>query len=154
MRRLAVVGIFVLVASAFFPGTTAAHTTTRVGWARPLENRYVGPSCVGEAGVWHQELGDSGVNRLRANFQVRGEYDTTGIPLLQYSETGWMYSRPFPSDATSYWVTWWPKVHYLSAGRYSLWAVFIGERPSFWQTDRKLTGPMGLLLCNAGPGTL
>lgn len=154
MRRLAVAASVALLASAMVAGPAASHDTMRWGWAKPLVNTFEYPSCVGRAAIWHQELGGSGITRLRAKFELRGQYDTTGIPWLTYADTGWLYSGVFPDNAQSYWTTWWPTLRYPYAHIYSGWGVLIGERPSFWQTDRKLSARLGEYACIADPGTL
>jgi hypothetical protein len=154
VRRLALAFAAVIVASAVMPGMTVGHQTMRWGWAKPLENVFEYPSCVGRATFWHQELGDSGINRLRAKVELRGQYDTTGLPLVTYGDTGWLYSKPFPDDARSLYVTWWTRLNYPYGHIYSAQAILIGERPSFWQLDRKMRVTLGEYACTGDPGGL
>jgi hypothetical protein len=154
MRRLGVAGAIALLAAGLLASPVVSHATMDAGWASPLVNAWENPSCIARGKIWHQELGDSGINRLRAKFELRGQYDTTGIPLLTYGDTGWMYSKPFPDDARSLYVTWTMALRYAYGHIFSGWAILIGERPSFWQRDRKLTFRLGEMACIGPPGTL
>lgn len=151
MRRL-VAGTVALFLSGILASPVVSHQTLRWGWGKPVANTFEHPSCVGRAAVWHQEMGASGITRLRAKFELRGQYDTTGLPLLTYADTGWLYSAEFPDDDRSYWHMWWPTLRYMTGGIYSGWGILIGERPSFWEPDRKLTASLGEFACVADPG--
>jgi hypothetical protein len=145
MTRVAL-ALVLVVGSTLFPADSHGHVTMQWGWATELVSRYDSPSCLSSGGVWHQELGSSGITRLRANFERRGANDP-GIPGLAYGSTGWMYTTPFPDDYRNFYATWFPKFRYPPGGVYHVRMILIGERPSFWQPDRKITTSLGEIAC-------
>lgn len=152
MKRTLAILAGVLALSAALPPTARAHETMRWGWSAPLETSYEDPACLSGATIWHQELGLSGITRLRAKFERRGPYDP-GLPGLTYGSTGWMYSTTFPNTALSMWIRYRFYFRYPPNNLYSVRAVLIGERPSFWQPDRRLTAHLGEIICEeSAPG--
>jgi hypothetical protein len=96
-----------------------------------------GAACVSSTKIWVQELGKSGITRLKAKFERRGPYDP-GIPGTSYSTNGWYYSGAFPDDYLSYWATFYTRFRHFPGGVYKIRAVMVGERPSFWKPDVKI----------------
>jgi hypothetical protein len=92
-------------------------------------------ACATFVRMWGQELGVSGVTRLRARFERRAPYDPGWLPT--YGKTAWQYSLYFPNDYRSHHMWFWSTLVYPAGGRYSLHFVLVGERPSFWQPDLK-----------------
>jgi hypothetical protein len=140
-----------LVVTLALQTPTNAHETLRWGFGRMPTSRVVTGACVSSAQIWVQEVGMSGINRLRVKFERRGPYDP-GFPGLTYASSGWMYSRAFPDDSLSYYVYFSWAFRYPAGGRYQMRSVMIGERPSFWQPDRKITGRVGDIGCDFMPG--
>jgi hypothetical protein len=62
-----------------------------------------------------------------------------------------MYGPSFPDDARSFYTTFRYSLRHITTNLYKVRQVGIGERPSFWETDRKLTVSAGDALCNVDP---
>lgn len=156
MKRVGVsIGIALLLAAAI-AGPAASHQTLRMGVAIQRTDRYdfeLG-RCVLSGATWVQELGDSGINRLRFRVNLHNTYDPFESSFAAVYSTGWMYSATFPDDARSLYVTFRYSLGHWSTTLYKAREVAIGERPSFWQTDRKLSLSAGDALCNPDPGGL
>ena len=156
MKRVgASIGIALLLAAAI-AGPAASHQTLRMGTAihRTDEYDYELGRCVVRGATWVQELGASGINRLRFRFNLHNSYDPFESSYAAVFSTGWIYSATFPDDARSLYVTFHYSVGHWDATLYKAREVAIGERPSFWQPDRKLSRSARDALCNAGPGGL
>jgi len=105
--------------------------------------------CTPTARVWSQELRKSGVDRLRARFELKGPYAEGWLP--SYSKTEWMYTARFPDDINSYNFHWTLRPDVLTFGngkQVAIWAKLIGERPSFWKPDLKFHFKVGVVGCD------
>jgi hypothetical protein len=123
-----------LLRAGFAPSGKLSHSHTSKG------------ACATFVKMWGQEMGLSGVTRLRARFERRSPYDPGWLPT--YGKTAWQYSAYFPNDYRSHYQWFWSTLVYPSGGRYSLRFVLIGERPSFWQRDlRRSFGVTGGIGC-------
>lgn len=137
-----------LVLGALNPMYATAHTPLRWGFFAQPTSVFDAGACVSTARVWLQELGRSGVTRLKAKFERRAPYDT-GLPGLSYETRGWLYSLPFPDDGRSLYLAFQPWFRYPAGGEYHIRAVMVGERPSFWRPDHKLKASLGRIGCEA-----
>jgi hypothetical protein len=140
----------VLLATALLVAPVAAHVAMRWWVANPVTTSYttVGDTtaCLSTGAVGHQELGVSGITRLRAKFELRLAYDPGTLPYVPAS-TGWLYSNSFADDARNYWNAWSFGFRYARDRDYWIRAVLLGERPSFWEPDLKLKLDLGGVVC-------
>jgi hypothetical protein len=153
MKRFgASIGIAFLLAAAI-AGPAASHQTLRMGAAIQLTDVYSPETanCVVAGATWVQELGASGVDRLRFRVNLFNSYDPVQTSWAAPLSTGWMYGPSFPDDARSFYTTFRYSLRHITTNLYKVRQVGIGERPSFWETDRKLTVSAGDALCNVDP---
>ncbi len=153
MKRGGVSLAIALILAGLIAGPAASHQTLRMGFAiqRTGEFDYELGRCVLRGATWVQELGASGVNRLRFRFNLHNSYDPFESSYAAVFSTGWIYSATFPDDARSLYVTFHYSLGHWDTTLYKAREVAIGERPSFWQTDRKLSRSVRDVICNAGP---
>lgn len=135
----------ILATALVLTSPVSAQQNMQWGFARDVTSTNVEGACVSSALVWVQELGLSGITRLRAKFELRGYYDSTGI-LPTYLSSGWKYSKKFPDDSGNRWKHFGHSFRHLG-GLYRIYGVFIGERPSFWDPDLKMRGDIGAVGC-------
>ena len=148
MRVSRAVAALLLVATVVVAAPVVAHVTMRWGWTRPMTSEINDRnSCDTTGTIWHQELGMSGVTRLRAKFELRGRYDPGYIPGLTYAVTNWVYSIEFPDDGLSQWINWPFRLRHPVGPTFQVRAILIGERPSFWRPDRKIATNIGNAVC-------
>jgi hypothetical protein len=143
----------VLAITIAFTSSVSAHETLRWWLPRLLTSEPVTGACVSRVNVTLQELGSSGIKRLRAKLERRAPYDS-GLIGLSYQSSGWIYSTYFPDDFRSYYVTFGRYFRYPAGGRYQARAVLVGERPGFWRPDRKVSANLGEIGCDWQPGGL
>lgn len=122
------------------PSTSPLYTTAR-GWQ----------VCGAHAPLWMQEIGRSGITRMRARYELRGAYDP-GLPGLAYQVTPWHFSGSFPDDHRSFWtvrgVYLYPaSLRFYAGNQYSLRAKMVWERPSFWRPDIVRAATLGAVGC-------
>jgi len=118
----------------------------------PMTTRNADGSCTTEGTIYVQEIGLSGVNRLRIQMKLRGAYDPGNLPFLPaYEEIPDIASSYFPNDVTSYY--WGENYHftYPSGGQYSIHAHMVGDAASFWDVDRSIDANLGVVGCDGGP---
>jgi len=142
-----IVSICLFVAQAV--EDVSATTNMRWGFRSPVTVTQTGPDrCTATTAVWLQELGSSGVNRLRVKFELKGYYDPGYLP--SYGSTNWAKSNTFPDDSLSYSMGFNLNPYfYISNGKtMSVWAKFIGQRPSFWKPDLKIHKKLGDVTCD------
>jgi hypothetical protein len=101
-----------------------------------------------------QELGSSGINRLRFRFDLHNFYDPSESTWTSQLSTGWLYGPQFPDDARSFYTTFHYSLGHWMGTIYKGRAIALGERPSFWQPDRKIGQNVGDILCDPLPGVL
>jgi hypothetical protein len=152
MRRRIVAAV---VAATFALQPTAAEAAfatgkLQYGVVNPVMSHYHGArACTATSAIWLQELGSSGITRLRAEWELRSTYDPGYLPT--YAKSGWAKSAQFPDDPQSRWI----KPLKLSAGSltfgrgrtFALWAQMVGERPSFWKPDVTRRAELGDVGC-------
>jgi hypothetical protein len=147
--RLAAVAATVLGVTLAVPADGAPTMT--VGLRSGPTATASGSKCTYEAVTWAWERGSSGINRLRARFELRGPYDPGYLPT--YAKSGWARSRTFPNNALSYWNNLTLRRGSLNSAlnsRYGVWAKTVGERPSFWQRDVVVHWKLGDAGCDPG----
>lgn len=114
-----------------------AHTPLRWGYGAALTTQTDGVACTSTARIWFQELGLSGVVRLKVRFELRAPYDP-GIPGTSYASRGWFYSREFPDDARNHWAPFAAAFRYEPYKTFKIRVIMAAERASFWRADHKL----------------
>lgn len=155
IRRAALAFMLVMAFSPAAPVSAASKLQYGVQ-VPPISGEFTSPSgaaqCRMSAAIWLQELGQSGVTRLKATFELRGVYDPGW--LFTYATSGPYYSLPFPNDATSYIAYFHPDRAFRTfvGPRYNIWVKGVGERPSFWQLDVKIHGDLGEAYCDGITG--
>lgn len=136
-----------LVASLVFAAPVAAQIAMRWWVVTPVTTTYYDEnSCHSTGRVGHQELGRSGITRLRARFQLRTQYDPGHLPYVP-ATTRWFYTLPFPDDGRSLYHTWSYGFRYKLDRTYWIQATLIGERPGLWRPDRKIKANLGEVIC-------
>lgn len=163
MHRSARVKRFVVVATLLFATSVATIPSAdsaqkhRWGLAQSPSTSYLYVTntghqvCGAHAPLWMQELGTSGITRMRARYELRGYYDA-GLPGLAYQYTPWFYSASFPDDYRSFWTVRGLHLHprqlrFYAGGRYSLRTKMVWERPSFWHRDIVRAVTLGAVGC-------
>lgn len=160
MKRTTIVGCIVLALLWATTSPAPAHDQLRywrtapTSQSRPPSQFGTYGGCTTSAQVTLQELGKSGVNRLRTQWQLRSPNDING-QLFTYLKTGWAYSGRFPDDGLSYHQRFGivpGVVNFASNREFALWAKMVGERPSFWQRDLVIRGNLGTVACSSSGG--
>lgn len=131
----------------------SAHDQLKVGrndgpYSTPYNTPLGRSACTASSRHWVQELGKSGVTRLRSQWVLRSPNDTGILPT--YGRTNWAYSPSFQNDAMSRYAYFRLPAYTLnfSAGsEYALWTKNVGERPSWWQRDLVVKTNLGALGC-------
>lgn len=109
--------------------------------------------CSASARIWLKEFGDSGIDRFRVKFELRGPNDP-GLPFLSYQETDWIYGPRFADDYLDHWSFFWVRFSFFIGNTYKIRAVMIGERPSFWQFDERIEAALEPDVGCDGGGTI
>lgn len=136
-----------LVASLVFAAPVAAKIAMQWWVVTPVTTTYHDEaSCLSTGKVGHQELGLSGITRLRARFQLRTQYDPGHLPYVP-ATSSWYYSGAFPDDARNFRASWSYGFRYKQNKEYWIQATLIGERPGFWRPDRKIKANLGEVVC-------
>lgn len=150
MRRVAIIGCLVVASLAATMNPAPAHDQMQYWKTMPPSSDHLeSGACSASAQIVLQELGRSGVNRLRAQWQLRGPNDIDGV-FPTYAKTGWAYSTRFPNDDTSYYQRFGivpGVINFASNTTFALWVKMVGERPSLWQRDLVLKGNLGAVGC-------
>lgn len=113
-----------------------------------LNNR----ACVISTRIWAQELGKSGVTRLKAQFKLHAPYVQSYYPFPTYHTTNWLRTSRFPNDAQNYAQYFSVNIRQPPGGRYALWTRVVGERPSLFLQDRAISHRLGDVGCEGGVG--
>lgn len=149
-RRLA--ALFLVVA-LFTTTTPTVHAATKMRWGyydATTSTVLRSGTCSAAANIWAQELGKSGITRLRVQWQLRGPYDPGYLPT--YFKTGWYRGGGFPDDARSFYSGFrlnYGIVNFATNKQFSLWAKMVGERPSFWKPDVVIKRSVGDVACSS-----
>ena len=133
-HRRAVVAVVLAVVVGLLPLTAAAQTDHRWWWVWFRVNQVdaVNLTCDYGARIGLQEIGTSGITRLRVQF--RKKFWRSSLP---YSYGAWQWSNYFPDDARSFYENRfyaWKQVQSTQV-RY-LEAKMVWEIPSFWNPDK------------------
>jgi hypothetical protein len=150
MRRHAAItlGVAALAAQLTVAPVPAARAAVQMQWGikDPVHAVRIGAGCWAAGGIWVRELGSSGVNRLRVQWQLRSHYDTGILPT--HAKTGWFKSVQFLNDSASRYNNFvLPPGHLnlLLGNADAVWAKMVGERPSFWKPDLVMKGRHGFV---------
>ena len=136
------------------PASASGEANFRWGTSVPLTNSpsvRVEHSCTPTATIWTQEVGKSGITRLRTQFAIRGPYDPGYLP--SHWKSNWAKSGIFPDDFQNYYQPFALSFDGITVGpgkHVAVWAKMIGEKPSFWHRDAKIHKSLGTFICQGG----
>lgn len=149
-RHLALVLLLTVVVGVV-PSSTSGQSNFKWGVSTPVEVHNSARelwSCTPTTKVWSQEIGESGITRLRARFELRGPFDTGLLPTWWESE--WLRSAQFPNDTLNYSERFTLAFDGVTVGngkQLAVWTVLIGEKPSFWARDAKIKQSVDTFIC-------
>lgn len=153
-RRTFLVSITMLVVLVVSAAPShASSEDLRFGISRAPSSGLNGKACVTTGQIWVQELGDSGINRLKAQFKRKSPQQLRYYePIPSHQTTKWAYSATFRRDSRSYYQYFNIGLRYPAGGRYALWTRVVGERPGLWRPDRAISYRLGEIGCEGGVG--
>jgi hypothetical protein len=156
MNRMAALLAILILFAVPLPASGSDKLIWFGGRVASGENDDAAPRCEIGAVATLKEIGQSGITRLKAKFELRDPTTPWWFGLLgRWYTRGYYYSSYFPNDSSNYWEAFKSGPPWFSTfvgPHFAVWLKGVGERPSFWQPDVVIHARLGDVGCDDNGG--